>query len=99
MCQERSFAELLYEDCPDGVFSLDELYRMLYEALEKLPESHREVFVKTYVEGKTREEIAAEMDMSVKSVGRYKHKTIELLRSELKDWLPLVFLFLTGSSY
>lgn len=79
VCQERSFAEFLYEDCPDGVFSLDELYRMLYEALEKLPESHREVFVK--------------------SVGRYKHKTLELLRSELKDWLPLVFLFLTGSSY
>lgn len=97
--QESRFAELIYEDNTDRVYSLDELYRMLYEVLESLPESHRQVFIKTYVEGKSREEIASELDISVKSVGRYKQKTLELLRSELSDFLPVVMLLLSCSHF
>lgn len=92
--EESKFAETIYEENPDKVFSLEELYKMLYETLEKLPESHRQVFVKTFVEGKKREEIAQEMSLSVKSVGRYKQKTIDFLRSELKDYLPVILLLL-----
>ena len=44
--------------------------------------------------GKTYAEIAEELHISVKSVNRYKQKTIELLRSELKDYLPLLLLLL-----
>lgn len=80
----------------DSLYSLEELYRLLNEALEKLPESHRQVFLKSYVEDKSREEIAAELNVSIKSVDRYKKKTLELLRSELKDFLPLI-LFLLGA--
>lgn len=67
---------------------------MLHETLEKLPESHRDVFTKTFVEGKKQEEIAKELDISVKSVNRYKQKTLEILRSELKDYLPLLLLLI-----
>lgn len=92
--QESRFAECIYEENPDKVYSLDELYKMLYETLEKLPEDYRQVFIKTFVEGKKREEIAREMNISVKSVGRYKQKTIDLLRSELKDYLPVILMLL-----
>ncbi|MGN1210989.1 MAG: RNA polymerase sigma-70 factor [Candidatus Cryptobacteroides sp.] len=92
--QEKQFTDILYEENPDKVYSLDELYHMLYEALEKLPESHRQVFIKTFVEGKKREEIAKEMNLSIKSVGRYKQKTIDLLRLELKDYLPVILMLL-----
>lgn len=67
---------------------------MLHETLEKLSESHRAVFTKTFVEGKKQEEIAKELDISVKSVNRYKQKTLEILRSELKDYLPLLLLLI-----
>lgn len=67
---------------------------MLHETLEKLPESNRAVFTKTFVEGKKQEEIAKELDISVKSVNRYKQKTLEILRSELKDYLPLLLLLI-----
>lgn len=67
---------------------------MLHETLEKLQESHRAVFTKTFVEGKKQEEIAKELDISVKSVNRYKQKTLEILRSELKDYLPLLLLLI-----
>ena len=86
---------LVYEDNPDSVPSLEQLYAMLLETLEKLPENHRQVFVKTYLEGRKQEEIAAEMNISVKSVGRYKQKTIDFLQAEFKECLPLL-LFILG---
>lgn len=96
---EWSYAENIqkkapvYETEPDSVYTLDELYRMLYEALNKLPENYRTVFMKGFFEGKTHAEIAEEMNLSVKSINRYKQKTMELLRNELKDFLPLILLF------
>lgn len=94
--REGQFAAALYRDDPDAVYSLEELYDMLYQVLEKLPESHRKVFTASFIEGRTREEIAREMNLSVKSVGRYKQKILELLREELKDFLPVILLFLSG---
>lgn len=41
-----------------------------------------------------REDIAREMNISIKSVGRYKQKTIDLLRTELKDYLSVILLLL-----
>ena len=82
----------IYEVEPDSVYTLDELYRMLYETLNKLPESYRTVFIKSFFEGKTHTEIAEEMNLSVKSINRYKQKTMELMRNELKDYLPLFLL-------
>ena len=70
----------LYETETDSVYTLDELYRMLYETLNKLPENYRTVFMKSFFEGK---------------INRYKQKTMELLRNELKDYLPLFLLFLS----
>ena len=40
----------------------------------------------------TPEEIAEEMNLSVKSINRYKQKTMELLRNELKEYMPLLLL-------
>ena len=70
----------LYETESDSVYTLDELYRMLYDTLNKLPENYRTVFHKSFFEGKTHAEIAEEMNLSVKSINRYKQKTMELLK-------------------
>ncbi len=48
----------------------------------------------SFFEGKTHVEIAEEMNLSVKSINRYKQKTMELLRNELKDYLPLLLLLI-----
>lgn len=58
----------------------------------KLPENYRTVFIKSFFEGKTHTEIAEEMNLSVKSINRYKQKTMELLRNELKEYMPLLLL-------
>jgi RNA polymerase sigma-70 factor (family 1) len=85
----------VYEETPDSVYTLDEMYEMLYETLDKLPPSYREVFMRSFFEGKTRNEIAAELDISVKTVNRYKAKALELLKAELKDsFVLLSFLYI-----
>ena len=38
----------LYETEPDSVYTLDELYKMLYETLDKLPENYRKVFIESF---------------------------------------------------
>lgn len=72
--------------------------RMPYETLQKLPESHRKVFAKSFLEGKKQTEIAEEMNISAKSVNRYRQKTLEVLKEELKDYLPTLLL-LTGCNW
>ncbi|NDV67231.1 RNA polymerase sigma-70 factor [Bacteroides sp. 224] len=95
---EWNYAEIIqkkapiYEREPDSVYTLDELYRMLHEALDKLPENYRTVFIESFFKGKTHAEIAEELELSVKSINRYKQKTIEILRKELKEYMPLILL-------
>ncbi len=84
----------VYEEDAESVYTLEELYRLLDETLAKLPESHRKIFLKTYFEGMKQEDIARELNISVKTVGRYKQRTLEFLKSELKDFLPLLFILL-----
>lgn len=86
-----------YEVEPDSIYTLDELYRMLYETLDKLPPNYRIVFMESFFDGKTHVEIAEEMNLSVKSIDRYKQKTMELLRNELKDYMLLTLILLTNS--
>lgn len=87
--------DIPYEQDSDSIYTLDELYRMLYETLAKLPENYRKVFIESFFEGKTQMEIAEELNFSVKSVGRYKQKTMEILRKELKDYLLLICLLMS----
>lgn len=93
---ESSYAETvqqrvpLYEREADSVYTLNELYQMLHEALSKLPENYRLVFMKSFFDGMTHAEIAEELQLSVKSVNRYKQKTMELLREELKEFMPII---------
>ena len=97
---EWNYAEVVkkktpvYETEPDSVYTLDEMYRMLYGTLNKLPESYRIVFIESFFKGKTHTEIAEELNLSVKSVNRYKQKTLEFLRNELKEYMPLLLLFI-----
>ncbi len=55
---EWNYAELvrkktpIYENEPDSVYTLNELYHMLYETLDKLPENYRTVFIESFFNGK-----------------------------------------------
>ena len=78
----------------EELYSAVELERMLNDALARLPENVRLVFEKNRFEGKTYAEIAAEQNISMKTVEAHITKALKQLRVELKDYLPLIFLLL-----
>lgn len=80
----------IYADHPDDIYTLNELYQRLYDILEQLPKQEMLVFTKSVFEGKTHNEIANELNISVRSVNRYKQKTIHLLQQRMKEFMPLL---------
>ncbi len=78
----------------EELYTLTELQDLLTKALAKLPEKYRKVFEMNRMENKGYDEIAREMRISTRTVERYRDKAVELLKIELKDYLPfLIFLF------
>jgi len=80
-----------YEDTDN--YTCEQLAKKIEEALSNLPENYRITFEKSRFDGKTYAEIAAELDISVKTVEYRMTQTLKQLRAELKDYLPAVILF------
>lgn len=75
----------------EAVKELECLYR---QALERLPERCREVFVLSRQQNMKYTEIAAAMNISVKTVENQMGKALKILHRELKEYLPLLTGFL-----
>lgn len=77
----------------EDLYTLAELQELLNQALAKLPENYRKVFEMNRMDNKSYNEIAQEMGVSTRTVERYRDKALEILKKELKDYLPfLIFL-------
>lgn len=78
----------------DELYTVKELEETINKSLTKLPDKIREVFEMSRFEGLTYAEIAAEKNISIKTVEAYMTRSLKILRVELKDYLPFVILFL-----
>ncbi len=67
-----------------------ELEAKLNEVLNSLPNRCRQIFVMSRFENKKNREIAEELDISVKAVEKQITKALATIRSEMKDYLPLL---------
>lgn len=74
---------------PDELFS-KEIQELVKAALDKLPETTRRIFIMRRFEEKSYQEIALQMEMSVRGVEYHMAKATELLKKILKDFLPLL---------
>ena len=72
----------------------DEIQKLVHQALTKLPEKSRHIFIMSRYEGKNYQTIAEETNLSVKSVEFHISKALKLLRKELKDYLPCLLFIL-----
>ena len=92
---EESLSENLpiYCESVEDIFSVGELVQLLENALAKLPDNYRQVYEMSRFESKKNREIADSLGVSEKTVERYKRKVEAFLRIELKEYLPLLFLF------
>lgn len=78
---------------PEELFST-EAQRLVNEALARMPEKTRTIFIMSRYENKKHKEIAEHFNMSAKSVEFHISKALTILRKDLKDYLPLLFLFI-----
>jgi RNA polymerase sigma-70 factor, ECF subfamily len=64
-------------------------------AIEKLPEQCRLIFRLSRFDEMKYAEIAAHLNISVKTVENQMGKALRILREELKEYLPLLLLFIS----
>ena len=85
-----------YADVEDEIIECkkeaDEIAKEFLELMDKDAEAFEPLSRAYGLPKSTPEEIAEEMNLSVKSINRYKQKTMELLRNELKEYMPLLLL-------
>lgn len=83
---------LLFED-PD-YYIVEELSRKIETAIAALPDTYREVFEMNRFQRMTYQEIADKINLSPKTVDYRIQQSLKTLRTELKDYLPLLLLLL-----
>jgi RNA polymerase sigma-70 factor (ECF subfamily) len=71
-----------------------ELENKIQEAMEALPEQCRLVFKLSRFEELKYAEIAAQLNISIKTVENHMGKALKIMREQLKDYLPVLIAFL-----
>lgn len=75
----------------ENLFDRTELEKTIYEIVDALPEQSRIVFVKSRNESKSNQEIAEELNISVRTVEAHIYKALKRLKTALKDYLLQIF--------
>lgn len=81
-------------DSATDIMDKNELENRISEALEKLPEQCRLIFKMSRFEELKYQEIADKLGLSIKTIENQIGKALRIMRTELCDYLPIVFLFL-----
>ncbi len=76
----------------DDYLELNELKEKIDRAVMNLPEHCRVVFEMSRFEELKNREIAEKLGVSQKTVEAHLTKALKIMRSELKDYLPLIFI-------
>lgn len=87
-----------YEQREDALQNIDicqveELVRHIRQAIADLPDSYREAFVMHRFQDMSYKEIAAALDVSPKTVDYRIQQALKQLRTDLKEYLPLLLFF------
>ena len=83
-----------HTDDAAGKLTMSELERHLQQALSKLPEKCRAIFHLSRFEELKYQEIASQLEISIKTVETHMGKALRILRKEMKEFLPIIALML-----
>ncbi len=78
---------------PSDTMMATELEAKIYESMKALPEQCRIVFQLSRFEQLSYAEIAAQLNISVKTVENQIGKALKIMRTELKEYLPFLLIF------
>lgn len=92
---------ILNDGCNDSVtpdeiweFTQGELEELIEKALTQVPPRAREIFELSRFKGVANEEIARQLNISKRTVEVQISKALQVLRTELKDYLPIFMILL-----
>jgi len=77
---------------PDSITQYEELHQDVQNAINTMPLKRRQVYVMHRFEDKKAHEIAAELDLSLRTIEAHLYQAIRQIRTSLKDkWLIIVY--------
>ncbi len=80
------------------IYQINEMSRHIQQAIEELPQSYREAFIMHRFRNLSYKEIAEILNISPKTVDYRIQQSLKILRTKLKDYLPLLLLLLDNVS-
>ena len=81
---------------PDAIFD-SEIQHIVQKALKRMPNQSRQIFILSRYHDMKYEEIASQMNISVNTVKYHIKNALSKLRTELKDYLVVLLLFLLSN--
>jgi RNA polymerase sigma-70 factor (ECF subfamily) len=93
VAHELAVAEVSYNSVSEKVYA-NELSLKITEAMKALPEQCRLVFQLSRFEELKYQEIADQLNISIKTVENHMGKALKIMREQLKEYLPLFILFM-----
>jgi RNA polymerase sigma-70 factor, ECF subfamily len=93
VAHELAVTEPTYESVSQKVYA-SELEVKITEAMKVLPEQCRLVFQLSRFEELKYQEIADQLQISVKTVENHMGKALKIMREQLKEYLPLFLIFM-----
>jgi len=94
--QEKISGEPIHNLVSETVVST-ELEARIFKAIEVLPEQCRLVFQLSRFEELKYQEIADQLGISIKTVENHMGKALKIMREQLKEYLPLLIIYLGNS--
>lgn len=85
-----------YYEASDQSTLRDELETKIQAAIQTLPEQCRIIFQLSRFEELKYQEIADQMNLSVKTVENQMGKALKIMREQLRDYLPLITILMNG---
>lgn len=84
--------ELDFFESSDELFMNQDILNILLHKIEELPEKSREIFRLSYIEGLKAAEIAAQMDISVRTVENQLYRALQQLRKQCGNLFIYLFI-------
>jgi RNA polymerase sigma-70 factor (ECF subfamily) len=86
------------EQFDTSALAFQEMEVIIKKTLEELPSHCRKIFILSRMEGKKNQEIAEELNISVKAVEAQITKALKVFKITLRDFLPVLACLMTTNS-
>lgn len=95
---EKIYCDSIIDNEYFDTYQLKELNKRITKAISDLPESYKEVFIMHRHDNLSYKEIAEKLNISPKTVDYRIQQALKILRTQFKDYLPLVLLLYKAGS-